>query len=104
MRRPLFEAVGGFEPALPVEGNDVDFCLRLGALGYRHVVVPEASLWHAEAASRDPVASSTWAPAMELLRQRWPAAMAGTGPWWPAGSASDSPDGRPQELGGLGIP
>ncbi len=104
VRRQLFQAAGGFEGALPVEGNDVDFCLRLGALGHRHVVVPEASLWHAEAASRDPVASSTWAPAMELLRQRWPAAMAGTGPWWPAGSASDSPDGRPQELGGLGIP
>lgn len=104
VRKQLFQAAGGFEPALPVEGNDVDFCLRLGARGHRHVVMPEATLWHAEAASRDPVASSTWAPAMALLRQRWPAAMAGTGPWWPAGSASDGPDGRPRELGGLGIP
>ena len=104
VRRALFEAVGGFESALPVEGNDVDFCLRLGALGHRHVVVPEATLWHAEAASRDPVASSTWAPAMALLRQRWPAAMGSTGLWWPAGSATDTPDGRPRELGGLGIP
>ena len=58
VRRQLFQAAGGFEAALPVEGNDVDFCLRLGALGFRHVVVPEASLWHAEAASCDPVASS----------------------------------------------
>ena len=104
VRRPLFQAVGGFEPALPVEGNDVDFCLRLGARGLRHVVVPEATLWHAEAASRDALASGTWAPAMALLRQRWPAAMAGSGPWWPAACANDTTDGRPRELGGLDLP
>jgi GT2 family glycosyltransferase len=33
VRRPLWQEVGGFDPVLPVEGNDVDFCLRLGRAG-----------------------------------------------------------------------
>ncbi|MEI6829539.1 MAG: glycosyltransferase [Synechococcaceae cyanobacterium ELA445] len=102
VRRPLWQEVGGFDPVLPVEGNDVDFCLRLGRAGYRHVVCPEATLLHHEAASRPTTASATWGPAQSLLMRRWPGAMASASPWWPAAAALDSTDGRPRELGGRG--
>jgi GT2 family glycosyltransferase len=98
----LWWRAGGFDPQLPVEGNDVDFCLRLGNLGFRHVVCPEATLIHHEASSRPTRTSTTWAPAQRLLMRRWPAAMATGGPWWPAAAGLESPDGRPRELAGRG--
>ncbi|HET7161162.1 MAG TPA: glycosyltransferase family 2 protein [Rhodanobacteraceae bacterium] len=52
VRRELFEAVGGLDERLPVEFNDVDFCLRLGRHGYRNVWTPFAELYHHESASR----------------------------------------------------
>ncbi|MGQ0679153.1 MAG: glycosyltransferase [Actinomycetota bacterium] len=51
-RRAVFEELGGFEEALTVAYNDVDFCLRASAKGYRIVYTPYAELWHHEAASR----------------------------------------------------
>ncbi len=48
-----FEAVGGFDEAnLPVDLNDVDLCLRLGARGWTAVLQPAAVLLHHESASR----------------------------------------------------
>ncbi|MBD5654339.1 MAG: hypothetical protein IAI50_04060 [Candidatus Eremiobacteraeota bacterium] len=52
VRRDAFEAVGGFDEAFAIEFNDVDFCLRLGAAGYRNVYVPHAELVHFESKSR----------------------------------------------------
>jgi hypothetical protein len=74
----------------------------LGQAGYRHVVCPEATLLHHEAASRAAVASGTWRPAQSLLMRRWPGAIASASPWWPAACALDTTDGRPRELGGRG--
>jgi hypothetical protein len=102
LRRSLWWAAGGFDPAFPVEGNDVDFCLRLGQAGYRHLVCPEATLLHHEAASRSATDCATWGAAQSLLMRRWPGAMASASPWWPAAAALDSTDGRPRELGGRG--
>jgi GT2 family glycosyltransferase len=50
-RRAVFDEVGGFDEALPVDFNDVDFCLRLRAAGYRTVFTPFARLCHHESAS-----------------------------------------------------
>ncbi len=47
-----FSQVGGFEPRLRVEYNDVDLCLRLIREGYRIVYTPDALLVHHENASR----------------------------------------------------
>ena len=102
LRRSLWQRSGGFDAALPVEGNDVDFCLRLGQLGLRHVVCPQATLLHHEGASRPLARSSTWAPAQALLQRRWPDAMAGASPWWPAACSLEDVDGRPRELAGHG--
>lgn len=52
VRRELFDAVGGLDERLPIEFNDVDFCLRLTQRGYRNVWTPFAELYHHESASR----------------------------------------------------
>lgn len=52
VRRTVFEEVGGFDEALPVTLNDVDFCLRVRARGYANVMAPHVRLVHHESASR----------------------------------------------------
>lgn len=58
-KRDLFLKVGGFdEIKLPIAYNDVDYCLRVGELGYKTVCVSSAKLYHYESASRK---SDVWA-------------------------------------------
>jgi O-antigen biosynthesis protein len=53
--REKYLAVGGFDAeAFPVDFNDVDFCLRLDAAGWKTVWTPEATLAHFESVSRGP--------------------------------------------------
>ena len=52
MRRSVFEELGGFDEQLPLNYNDVDFCLRAHQLGYRNVFTPHAQLIHYESISR----------------------------------------------------
>lgn len=52
VRREVYEAVGGLDEVLAVAFNDVDFCLRLQARGYRNLWTPYAELYHHESASR----------------------------------------------------
>ena len=52
-RRELFLGLGGFDALrFAVAYNDVDYCYRLGAAGYRVVYCPTAELIHHEGASR----------------------------------------------------
>ena len=51
--RACFEAVGGFdEDVFAIAYNDVDFCLRAGAKGFRVIWTPFARLVHHESVSR----------------------------------------------------
>lgn len=51
--KEIFEKVNGFDEInLAVAFNDVDLCLRIGALGYYCVYTPYAELWHHESLSR----------------------------------------------------
>jgi GT2 family glycosyltransferase len=52
VRTALFDAAGGLDEALPVTLNDVDFCLRVAALGHRNIVTPHATLIHRESSTR----------------------------------------------------
>lgn len=53
VRKSSYTQVGGLdETHLPVAYNDVDFCLRLRALGLRSVWTPYAELVHHESATR----------------------------------------------------
>ncbi|HEX5982676.1 MAG TPA: glycosyltransferase [Solirubrobacterales bacterium] len=51
--RAAFDEVGGLTTALPVNFNDVDYCLKLHAKGYRIVYDPDLVLYHYESSSRD---------------------------------------------------
>lgn len=46
IRRDVWEQLGGFDPALPGSGDDVDFCWRNRLAGHRVVVVPTARMYH----------------------------------------------------------
>ena len=75
-RREVFEAVGGFEMVnLGVAFNDVDFCLRLAAAGYRIVWTPHARLYHegSRTRGRDRAAEQRARLDREMayLRDRW---------------------------------
>lgn len=46
MRRSLFREVGGMDEDFFLYGEDAEFCLRSGSLGWRPVIVPEATMIH----------------------------------------------------------
>ncbi len=46
VRRDVFERMGGFDPALPGPGDDLDFCARVRLSGDRVLVVPDAHMYH----------------------------------------------------------
>lgn len=76
VRRELFDAAGGFdETNLPVSFNDVDFCLKLRALGYNAVWTPTANLIHYESASRGHNASAServqFLREATFMQQKW---------------------------------
>ncbi len=70
----LFGQVQGLDEALPVDFNDVDYCLRVAAAGRRIVVTPFARLRHHEGASLGGRAPG--AEAMRLMQTRWGAVIA----------------------------
>ncbi len=52
IRRTVLMELGGFDPQLPIFGNDLDLGWRAAQAGFRTVVVPSAVVFHAEAAHR----------------------------------------------------
>ena len=52
VRRRVLEELGGFDRQLPIFGNDVDFGWRAAVAGHTTMVVPDAVVFHAEAAHR----------------------------------------------------
>jgi GT2 family glycosyltransferase len=68
VRRSVFEQVGGFDEAFPLNFNDVDFCLRVRRAGYRIVWTPFAELYHYESATRVPQVK---VEEMHLIHERW---------------------------------
>jgi GT2 family glycosyltransferase len=67
-RRSLFEEVGGLSTTLPVNYNDVDYCLKLRRMGKRVVYDPDLVLYHFESSSRS---SEVQEWEKELLTERW---------------------------------
>ncbi|MCA1984050.1 glycosyltransferase family 2 protein [Nocardioides nematodiphilus] len=52
VRRSVLLELGGFDPQLPIFGNDIDLGWRAASAGHRTVIVPQAVVFHAEAAHR----------------------------------------------------
>jgi GT2 family glycosyltransferase len=76
IRTETFRTVGGFDAAhFPIEGNDVDLCLRAWSKGLRTLYDPYVTLYHLESrtrgAERDPQAGAVAAAAAALLWRRW---------------------------------
>ncbi len=68
IRRDVFDQVGGLSIELPHAYNDVDFCNKLAAKGFRMVWTPWVELYHFESLSRDPKVSAF---EVELMADRW---------------------------------
>jgi O-antigen biosynthesis protein len=66
--RDAFERVGGFPAELPVNYNDIYYCLALRDHGLRVVYDADTVLYHFESSSRDTKVND-WEKAM--LRERW---------------------------------
>jgi GT2 family glycosyltransferase len=63
-----FERVGGLSTDLPVNYNDIDYCLKLRAEGMRVVYDPDTVLYHFESSSRS-MDVEDWEK--EALLERW---------------------------------
>jgi GT2 family glycosyltransferase len=68
IRKSVFEELGGFDEAFPVNYNDVDLCLRAREAGYEVIVEPAALLRHYECQSRAP---GVRLEERDLFEQRW---------------------------------
>lgn len=67
-RRELFEELGGLTEELPVNYNDIDYCLKAHAGGRRVVYDPDTAMFHFESSSR-PSDVEDWEK--KWLRDRW---------------------------------
>jgi GT2 family glycosyltransferase len=77
VRRNLYEDLGGLdEETFGIAFNDVDFCLRAAAAGYRNIWTPFAELIHHESVSRgqdlrDRTKARRLAAELAALQGRW---------------------------------
>ena len=52
VKKSVFEQVGGLEESFAISLNDVDFCLKLRAIGLLNIFTPFALMYHYESISR----------------------------------------------------
>lgn len=75
VRRTVWNQVNGFDESLAVAFNDVDFCLRVKAVGYRNVWTPYAEMNHHESASRGnettPEKQARYQEEIDRMKSRW---------------------------------
>ena len=81
VRKSTYEAVGGLDEVdLAVSLNDVDFCLKVLAAGYRNLWTPFAELYHHESATRGyedtPEKRARFEKERNVMKQRWGALLA----------------------------
>ncbi len=68
IRKSVFDEIGGFDTAFPVNYNDVDLCLRVRQAGYEVILESAATLVHDEARTRDGTTSEA---ERRRLFERW---------------------------------
>lgn len=75
VRRTVWQTVQGLDESLAVAFNDVDFCLRVQAAGYRNIWTPYAEMIHHESASRGnettPEKRARYEQEIALMQARW---------------------------------
>jgi O-antigen biosynthesis protein len=67
-RADVYRRVGGYNEALAISFNDVDFCFKIRELGLTAVYAPRAQLIHFESQSRSPVLDVAES---EYFHERW---------------------------------
>jgi GT2 family glycosyltransferase len=67
-RREIFEEVGGLTTVLPVNYNDIDYCLKQYSRGRRIVYDPDLVMYHFESSTRSGEVAD-WEK--EMLLRRW---------------------------------
>ena len=73
IRREAWEKVGGFDTAyVGGQYEDMDFCLSVGAAGYKVVYEPAAVLYHYEHGSGEEHVYASSERNRELLLKKWP--------------------------------
>ncbi len=85
--KDLFNRLSGFDPVFPVNYNDVDFCLRARAAGYRVVIEADVLLEHAECATR---ATGTRSDERLLFHERWAELLKEPDPYYSANFRRDT--------------
>lgn len=84
--RAAFELVGGFDESLPVDYNDIAYCLNLRDQELLIVYEPEVELYHYESISRGENKSISrrvqWARGLGFMMMRWPEYFATGDPYW----------------------
>lgn len=72
IRRPVFEAMGGFDVAFHNGYEDIDLCLRMGLAGHRIRYCPESVVYHLESVTRWPTGKpESTAHNDRLFDERW---------------------------------
>lgn len=75
VKRDVYEKVGGFADALAVAFNDVDFCLKVRALGLLVVYQPRVEAYHYESKSRGsedtPEKVARFQREIDYMRETW---------------------------------
>ena len=89
-RAAVWDAIGGWDETLAVDFNDVDFCLRVAALGLRNIYCASSVLVHHESATRGRARDSRHWPQMQkdrntFIGKHWQALA--NDPWFPANLA-----------------
>jgi GT2 family glycosyltransferase len=75
VKKARFMEVGGFDEALSVAFNDVDFCIRLLKAGYYNLCLSHLTIYHHESRTRGPEDTAEkqirFRDEIELMEARW---------------------------------
>ena len=75
VKKARFLEVGGFDEALSVAFNDVDFCIRLLKAGYYNLCLSHLTLYHHESQTRGPEDTVEkqirFRGEIDLMKERW---------------------------------
>lgn len=75
VRKEVFEEAGGFEEAIKVAFNDIDFCMKIRELGYRNVFLADVLLYHYESLSRgledSPEKIARFNAEVSYMKEKW---------------------------------
>jgi GT2 family glycosyltransferase len=83
IRTDVFWKLGGFDPLLKRDFNDIDLCLRSWTDGYRVLFTRDTELIHFESLSRETGTHPDTVADWFVFRNRWADVLARPDRWWP---------------------